>query len=200
MKSFNTSVAVLGSTLILFAAGSGSLNAEVAKSADKAASAAGPEIPAVERELIPGADRMTSAERDAYRHRMEAAKTPEERAGIRAEYAKSAVGPTPAAPLVGDPGRGAALHRGCFGCHGIERYVAPVTYAAASFIDSVLRASGLSDLPPAEPTRFKGRAKSLAELRGGVIRRNELLNPKMTPQEIEDIVAYLNVTYYNFPR
>lgn len=200
MKSFNSSVAVLGSTLILFAASSGSLSADVAKSADQAASAANPAMPAVERELIPGADKMTSAERDAYRRRMEAAKTPEERASIRAEYAKSPGGPAPVTPLVGDPGRGAALHRGCFGCHGIERYVAPVTYVAASFIDSVLRASGLSDLPPAEPTRFKGRAKSLAELRGGVIRRNDLLNPKMTPQEIEDVVAYLNVTYYNFPK
>ena len=29
-----------------------------------------------EREVIPGADRMTSAERDAYRRRMEAAATP----------------------------------------------------------------------------------------------------------------------------
>ena len=59
---------------------------------------------------------------------------------------------------------------------------------------------GLSDLPPAEPKRFKGRAKSLAELRAGVIRRNDLLNPKLTPQEIEDVVAYLNATYYRFPQ
>jgi mono/diheme cytochrome c family protein len=102
--------------------------------------------------------------------------------------------------LVGDPARGAALHRACFACHGIERYVAPATYAAASFIDSVLRASGLSDLPPAEPTRFKGRIASLSALREGVNRRNDYLNPKMTPQEIEDIIAYLNVTYYNFPQ
>jgi len=75
-----------------------------------------------------------------------------------------------------------------------------VTYAASSFLDSVLRASGLSDLPPAEPIRFKGRAKSMAALREGVNRRNDLLNPKMTPQEVEDIIAYLNVTYYNFPQ
>jgi hypothetical protein len=32
-----------------------------------------------------------------------------------------------------------------------------------------------------------------------VNRRNELLNPKMTPQEVEDVVAYLNATYYKFP-
>lgn len=154
----------------------------------------------VERELIPGADRMTSAERDTYRRRMEAAKTPEEKARIRAEYAKAAEQPAPVRPLVGDPVRGATLHRGCFSCHGIERYVAPVTRAAASFMDSVLRASGLSDLPPAEPTTFKGRITSLSALREGVMRRNDYLNPKMTPQEIEDVVAYLNTTYYKFPQ
>src|SRR3990170_958209 len=169
-----------------------------------------PATQTVEREVIPGADRMTSAERDTYRRRMAEAATPEEKAKIRAEYAKAADAkaadtkaadaPAPAPKLVGDPVRGATLHRACFGCHGIERYVAPVTYAAASFMDSVLRASGLSDLPPAEPTRFKGRVKSLGALREGVIRRNDYLNPKMNPQEIEDVVAYLNVTYYNFPQ
>jgi mono/diheme cytochrome c family protein len=131
---------------------------------------------------------------------MSAAATAEEKAKIRAEYAKVMETAAPASPLVGDPVRGAAVHSACFSCHGIERYVAPVTYAAATLIDSVLRASGLSDLPPAEPTRFKGRAKSLTALREGVIRRNDLLNPKLTPQEIEDVVAYLNATYYKFPQ
>jgi mono/diheme cytochrome c family protein len=153
-----------------------------------------------ERELIPGAESMTPTERETYRRRMSAAATPEEKAGIRAEYVKAAEKTVPAATLIGDPVRGAAVHTACFSCHGIERYTAPVTYAAASLIDSVLRASGLSDLPPAEPTRFKGRAKSLAELRAGVIRRNDLLNPQLTRQEIEDVVAYLNVTYYKFPQ
>ena len=143
---------------------------------------------------------MSAAERDAYRRRMAAAATAEEKARIRAEYAKAAESVAPAAVLVGDPVRGAAVHSACFSCHGIERYVAPVTYAAATLIDSVLRASGLSDLPPATPTRFKGRANSLAALREGVLRRNDLLNPKLTPQEIEDVVAYLNVTYYKFPQ
>jgi hypothetical protein len=92
------------------------------------------------------------------------------------------------------------VHSACFSCHGIERYVAPVTNMAASLIDSVLRASGLSDLPPAAPSRFRGRASSLGELRDGVIRRNDLLNPKLTPQEIEDVVAYLNAAYYKFPQ
>jgi mono/diheme cytochrome c family protein len=172
-------------------------------SAAAPAAARGTESPPVqpaEREVIPGADRMTGAERDAYRRRMEAATTPAEKAGIRAEYAKAARVPAPARPSVGDPVRGASLHQGCFGCHGIERYVAPVTYAAAGFMDSVLRASGLSDLPPAEPTKFKGRIKSLSALREGVTRRNDYLSPKMTPQEIEDVVAYLNATYYQFPQ
>ena len=166
------------------------------------AAAQGAEKPAMqagEREVIPGAERMTPAERDAYRRRMGAATTPEERARLRAEYAGNAEKPAAARALVGDPVRGASLHRGCFGCHGVERYVAPVTHATAGFIDSVLRASGLSDLPPAEPTRFKGRIKSIEALRDAVNRRNDFLNPKMTPQEIEDVVAYLNATYYKFP-
>jgi hypothetical protein len=163
------------------------------------AAAQGAETPAAqERELIPGAERMTPAERDAYRRRMAAA-TPEERARLRAEYAGAAEKPAAARALVGDPERGASLHRGCFGCHGVERYVAPVTHATAGFIDSVLRASGLSDLPPAEPKRFKGRITSIDALRDAVSRRNDFLNPKMTPQEIEDVVAYLNATYYKFP-
>jgi hypothetical protein len=33
-----------------------------------------------------------------------------------------------------------------------------------------------------------------------VNRRNDYLNPKMTPQEVEDVVAYLNATYYKFPQ
>lgn len=159
-----------------------------------------PAVRATEREVIPGADRMTGAEREAYRRRMAGAATAQEKARIRAEYAAAAGKTAAAQPLVGDPNRGAALHRGCFGCHGIERYVAPVTQATAGFLDSVLRASGLSDLPPAESTRFKGRIKSLEALREGVIRRNDFLNPKMTPQEIEDVVAYLNATYYKFPQ
>lgn len=200
MKSFKVNIAVLGSALVLLGAGPGILDARGAPTADSATGAAKSAAPTTERELIPGADLMTSAERDVYRRRMQAAATPEEKARIRAEYAKAAETPAPASPLVGDPVRGASLHSACFSCHGIERYVAPVTYAAASFIDSVLRASGLSDLPPAEPRRFKGKIKSLSELRNGVARRNDFLSPKMTPQEIEDVVAYLNVTYYKFPQ
>lgn len=186
-KAFRISIALAGAAVMIAAA------------TDAARGAASPATQAIEREVIPGADRMTTAERDAYRRRMAAAATPEEKAGIRAEYAKVADKRAPVAPLVGDPARGAKVHGACFSCHGIERYVAPVTYAMASFLDSVLRASGLSDLPPAEPTRFKGRIKSMAALRDAVSRRNDYLNPKLTPQEFEDVIAYLNATYYKFP-
>ena len=200
MTSFKASVVVLGSAFVILAAGPARAIGQEAHGAEKTAAAASTPLAADEREVIPGADGMTSAERDAYRRRMAAAATPEEKARIRAEYANAQNPPAPVPGLVGDPARGANLHRGCFGCHGIERYVAPVTYATASFIDSVLRASGLSDLPPVEPTRFKGKIRSLSALRDGVMRRNDYLNPKMTPQEIEDVVAYLNATYYKFPQ
>jgi mono/diheme cytochrome c family protein len=156
--------------------------------------------PSPTREVIPGAERMTSAERDAYRRRMEAAATPEEKARIRGEYAKVADRGALANRLIGDPARGAAVHGACFSCHGIERYVAPVTHAAATFYDAVLRASGLSDLPPSEPSRFKGRITSMEMLLDAVNRRNDYLNPKLTPQEVADVVAYLNETYYRFPQ
>ena len=161
MNSFKALFAVLASAFFFLALGPTGAAAPEAKRAEKPAIAKSAPAAAVEREVIPGADNMTSAERDAYRQRMAAATTAEDKAKIRAEYAKAGNAPA----LVGDPDRGAKLHRGCFGCHGIERYVAPVSYAAASFIDSVLRASGLSDLPPAEPSRFKGRIKSLSALR-----------------------------------
>jgi len=199
MTSFRASAVVLGGALTLFIAGPlGAAGQEARGAIARPADAAS--VQADEREVIPGADSMTGAEREAYRRRMAAAVTPEEKASIRAEYTKSQSAAAPAAKLVGDPARGAKLHPVCFSCHGIEQYVAPVTYAAAGFIDSVLRASGLSDLPPPESARFKGKTKSLSDLRDRVARRNEYLNPKMTPQEVEDLVAYLNATYYKFPQ
>jgi mono/diheme cytochrome c family protein len=160
---------------------------------------AGEAVPqAAEREVIPGAEKLTAEERETYRRRMAAAATAQEKAKIRAEYAKNAEKAVPV--LVGDPARGAQVHSACFSCHGVERYVAPVTHLAATFFDSVLRASGLSDLPPAQPASFRGRAQSIEDLRAGVMRRNDFLNPKLTPQEIEDVVAYLNATYYRFPQ
>ncbi len=195
-SAFASGVRTAFGIFVLLAAAAAAIAAEPAKPG----AAAGLVEQATEHELIPGAESMTPTERETYRRRMSAAATPEEKTKIRAEYAKAAEKGAPAAALVGDPVRGAKVHTACFSCHGIERYVAPVTFAAATLIDSVLRASGLSDLPPAQPTRFKGRAKSLADLRAGVIRRNDLLNPKLTPQEIEDVVAYLNATYYKFPQ
>jgi hypothetical protein len=124
-----------------------------------------------QRQVIPGADQMTPEAREAWR----------------------------AKRLVGNPERGAKLHQGCFGCHGLERYTARVTHASATFFDSMLRASGLSDLPPSPPRRFKGAIGSLDQLRDAVVRRNDYLDPKLNPQEVEDVVAWLNATYYKFP-
>lgn len=149
---------------------------------------------AEERELIPRADQLTASERESYRQRMEAASTPEQKEQIRKEYASKE-----APALIGDPKRGETLHRACFGCHGLERYTAGITHAVSGFMDAVLRASGLSDLPPSEPKRFRGRITSIEVLRAAVLSRNDFFNPKMTLQEIEDVVAFLNVNYYNFP-
>jgi hypothetical protein len=186
-KAFEIAILVAGAVVMTAAA------LDAARGAEKAATQAS------EHELIPGAERMTAAERDAYRQRMESATTPEEKARIRAEFGKAAEKQVVSAGLIGDPKRGAQLHSACFGCHGIERYTAPVTHATATFFDSLLRASGLSDLPPSEPASFKGRIRSVEALRAAVNRRNDYFSPKMTPQEIEDVVAYLNATYYKFP-
>lgn len=186
-KAFRISIALAGVAVMMSAA------TDVARGTEP------PAMQAAEREVIPGAEHLTPAEREDYRRRMAAAATPDEKAKIRAEYAKVADKSVPPPALVGDPARGANVHTACFSCHGIERYVSPVTYAMAGFFDSVLRASGLSDLPAAEPTRFKGRIASLQALRDAVSRRNDYLNPKMTPQEFEDVIAYLNATYYKFP-
>jgi len=198
MRTAATYVEDLGKTfrIAIWVASAAAIAVAVPHSAHSAEAKAAPQV---ERELIPGAERMTDAERDVYRRRMQAAATPAEKAKIRAEYANAATAPAPE-PLRGDPERGSKLHSACFGCHGIERYTQRATYAMATFTDSLLRASGLSDMPASEPTRFKGRIQSVAALRDAVARRNEFFSPKMTPQEIEDVVAYLNVTYYKFPQ
>jgi hypothetical protein len=185
-KAFRISILLAGAAVLAAAP------PQVARSAE------GKAAQQIEREVIPNADLMTDAERDAYRRRMQAAATPQAKAKVRAEFAKTAAAAAPES-LVGDAQRGSKLHSACFGCHGIERYTQGVTYAMASFTDSVLRASGLSDIPP-EPTRFKGKIQSLPALREAVIRRNEFFNPKMTPQEVADVLAYLNATYYKFPQ
>jgi mono/diheme cytochrome c family protein len=75
------------------------------------------------------------------------------------------------AQAAGDPGRGAALHEACLGCHGTELYVPP-----------------------------KAKVKTLSALKKEVDRWNDRYNPKFSKQEIEDLVAYLNRDFYKFAK
>ena len=78
----------------------------------------------------------------------------------------------PAAALsAGDPVKGGKLHEDCLGCHGTELYVAP-----------------------------RAKVKSLAALKRETEKWNDRMNPKFTRQEIEDLVAWLNATFYKFAR
>jgi mono/diheme cytochrome c family protein len=74
------------------------------------------------------------------------------------------------AAAAGDPARGETLHRDCLGCHGTELYVPP-----------------------------RAKVKSLSALKKETEKWNDRMNPKFTRQEIEDIVAWLNATFYKFP-
>ena len=69
----------------------------------------------------------------------------------------------------GDSARGEKLHAYCVGCHGTELYVPP-----------------------------KARVKTLSELQAEVDRWNDHMNPKFTKQEVTDIVAWLNASFYKF--
>jgi hypothetical protein len=71
----------------------------------------------------------------------------------------------------GDPVRGEQLHADCLGCHNTELYVAP-----------------------------KAKVKSLSALKTELERWNDRMNPKFTKQELEDLLAWLNSTFYNLPR
>ena len=73
------------------------------------------------------------------------------------------------AAAAGDPVKGAKLHDDCLGCHGTELYVPP-----------------------------RARVKTLAALKKETERWNDRMNPKFTKQEIEDLVAYLNASFYKF--
>jgi mono/diheme cytochrome c family protein len=75
------------------------------------------------------------------------------------------------AAAAGDPVRGEKLHADCLGCHGTELYVPP-----------------------------KAKIKSLSALKTEVERWNDRMNPKFTMSEIEDLLAWLNATFYKFPR
>jgi len=70
----------------------------------------------------------------------------------------------------GDPVRGGKLHESCLGCHGTELYVPP-----------------------------NAKVKTLSDLRKEVENWNDRMNPKFDKQEVEDITAYLNSTYYKLP-
>ena len=73
------------------------------------------------------------------------------------------------AAAAGDPVKGAKLHEDCTGCHGTELYVPP-----------------------------RAKVKSLAALKRVTERWNDRMNPKFTRQEIDDLVAYMNATFYKF--
>lgn len=75
------------------------------------------------------------------------------------------------APAAGDPVKGAKLHEDCLGCHGTELYVPP-----------------------------RAKVKSLAGLKRETEKWNDRMNPKFKKQEIEDIVAWLNATFYKLPQ
>jgi mono/diheme cytochrome c family protein len=78
---------------------------------------------------------------------------------------------SPAISAAGDPLKGARLHESCLGCHGTELYVPP-----------------------------RAKVKSLAALKKETERWNDRMNPKFSRQEVEDLVAYLNATFYKLQR
>ena len=71
----------------------------------------------------------------------------------------------------GDAARGEQLHRACLGCHGSELYGPP-----------------------------NAKITSLRDLRKSVEEWNDRMNPKLTEQEISDVVAYLDRDFYRFPK
>lgn len=72
---------------------------------------------------------------------------------------------------IGDPVRGEKLHSDCLGCHGTELYAPP-----------------------------RATLKSLSALETEVERWNDHMNPKFEEQEVADIVAWLNASFYKFPQ
>jgi mono/diheme cytochrome c family protein len=174
----------------------------------------------IERELIPGAHLMTREERESYRARIDRAADPREKARIRAEHVKvmderaRGLGLAlrePVTPPTGDVARGGALHKVCFSCHGPERYTAAKARASSFFTDALIVASGVepvvmtdaasrgpATLPPDYPKMGRAQVRDLAGLRRAILRWNDYFNPKLSEQELEDLVAYLNAAYYKF--
>jgi len=73
------------------------------------------------------------------------------------------------AAAAGDPARGERLHRICEQCHGTEPYA---------------------------PERR--RVTSLRALRRTVERYGDYYNPRLSRQDIDDLVAWLNRDFYRF--
>lgn len=75
------------------------------------------------------------------------------------------------APTPGDATNGEKLHRACLQCHGTEAYLPPVR-----------------------------KVQTLEQLRRATERWADHYNPRPTPREIEDLVAYLDRDFYRFSR
>lgn len=69
----------------------------------------------------------------------------------------------------GDPVRGEQVHSVCLDCHGTGLY--------------------------AKPDR---KVKSLEDLRKETLRWGDYYNPALSPQDVDDVVAYLNRDFYRF--
>ena len=68
-----------------------------------------------------------------------------------------------------DPARGEKVHEACLQCHGTEVYVSA-----------------------------DRKVRSMKALREEVGEWADYYNPKMSDQEVEDLVAYLNTNFYKF--
>jgi mono/diheme cytochrome c family protein len=74
-----------------------------------------------------------------------------------------------AAAATGDPEKGQALHQSCLQCHGTEVYVPP-----------------------------KRKVKTLRDLKRATTRWGGYYNPRLSKQEVADLVAWLNRDFYKF--
>lgn len=172
-------------------------------------------------ELIPGAHLMTSAEREHYRNRMDAAQTAGEKGRLRAHHLdvmdrrarnfgltlnREPVGKRDGAEAT----RGSQLHDVCFSCHGSERYQLArqkvesflnASLATAGGIDEAVPATSnemASALPPGVPRMSRSQVKNLAGLKKAIARWNDYFYPKLTAAEVDNLAAYLNAAYYKF--
>jgi mono/diheme cytochrome c family protein len=130
---------------------------------------------------------------------------------LRREEPRAAQTVVPKGAVGGDVKRGAALHNVCFSCHGPERYRAAGARAAGFFASSLATAGGIEYVPPANaserrpdtlpagyPKMGRSQVRNLTGLRKAIARWNDYFNPKLTEEELDDLVAYLNAAYYKF--